>query len=427
MHPGAETSWSQGLEHVSVASIAVVGRHCRAVTTASPRCNSVWSMPARLSATRLPGPIDRGSPCLRSHADARRPPADVHLLIGSQRAARQRAGDHGAAALRGERAVDPQAGPAAIDGRRRRPRGGRARRAARRARRRSLRRRHDGCTARNVPATRSRMSSVCRCRHSSSTRSTLVRATITRRLHPEQFEDAQVLFALRLPAFGRGDHEQARVDAADSGQHVLQEAHVAGHVDEADRGARRQRRVGEAEVDGQAAALLLGEPVGIGAGERQHQRRLAVVDVAGRGDDASARGRQRPPDGSCSGSTVRRSAIGRCSRTGDDRRVGTRKRRGDRRRCAMPNDGIVAPGAEPAPGTACGARASPDTRRNDLAGALADRRRVAHHRQNGMSVVAVRLRYASAVAAWPPARGRRAAVPGQRMPAHFATRSAGRR
>ena len=54
---------------------------------------------------------------------------------------------------------------------------------------------------------------------------------------------------LRLPALGGGDDEQAGVDAADAGEHVAQEPHVAGHVDEADRRARRQRRVGEAEVD----------------------------------------------------------------------------------------------------------------------------------------------------------------------------------
>ena len=44
-------------------------------------------------------------------------------------------------------------------------------------------------------------------------------------------------------------------------------------------------RPGEAEVDGEAPRLLLGEPVGVGAGERQHERRLAVVDVTGGGDD----------------------------------------------------------------------------------------------------------------------------------------------
>src|SRR3712207_9145657 len=46
-----------------------------------------------------------------------------------------------------------------------------------------------------------------------------------------------------------------------------------------------QRRPGEAEVDGQPAAALLLPPVGLHAGERADQRRLAVVDVAGSRDD----------------------------------------------------------------------------------------------------------------------------------------------
>ena len=102
----------------------------------------------------------------------------------------------------------------------------------------------------------------------------------------EQFEDAEVLLRLRLPSLGRGDHEQAGVDAADTGQHVAQEPHVAGDVDEADPGPRRQRRVGETQIDRETAPLLLLEAIGIGAGERQHQRRLPVIDVAGSGDDS---------------------------------------------------------------------------------------------------------------------------------------------
>ena len=101
----------------------------------------------------------------------------------------------------------------------------------------------------------------------------------------DQLEDAQVLLALRLPALGGGDDEEAGVDAADAGEHVAEEAHVAGHVDEADRLAV-DHAVGEAEVDRQAAPLLLLEAVGVGAGEQADERRLAVVDVAGGGDDA---------------------------------------------------------------------------------------------------------------------------------------------
>ena len=44
----------------------------------------------------------------------------------------------------------------------------------------------------------------------------------------------------------------------------------------------------EVEVDGDPPAPLLGEPVHRAAGERCHQRRLAVVDVARRADDHAA-------------------------------------------------------------------------------------------------------------------------------------------
>ena len=50
--------------------------------------------------------------------------------------------------------------------------------------------------------------------------------------------------------------------------------------------------VGEPEVDREPAPLLLLEPVGVGAGEREHQRRLPVIDVPGSGDDPH---RARPP------------------------------------------------------------------------------------------------------------------------------------
>ena len=99
----------------------------------------------------------------------------------------------------------------------------------------------------------------------------------------DQLEDPQVLLALRLPPLGGGDDEQAGVDAADAGQHVAQEPDVSRHVDEADR-LVVDDGMGEAEIDRQPAALLLGEAVGIGPGERQDERRLAVVDVPGRGD-----------------------------------------------------------------------------------------------------------------------------------------------
>ena len=69
------------------------------------------------------------------------------------------------------------------------------------------------------------------------------------------------------------------------GQHVLDETLVARHVHEAEPQRRRQFQVREAEVDGDAAALLFFQAVGVDAGQRLDQRRLAVIDVARRADD----------------------------------------------------------------------------------------------------------------------------------------------
>ena len=134
----------------------------------------------------------------------------------------------------------------------------------------------------------------------------------------EQLEDAEVLLALGLPAFGGGDHEQAGVDGAHAGQHVAKETNVAGNVDEADAGARRQHGVSEAEIDREPAALLFLEAIRVGARQGQHQGGLAVIDVAGgrhhphgAGSDASA----ATTRASSAGSTVRRSRKVRRSRT----------------------------------------------------------------------------------------------------------------
>ena len=57
---------------------------------------------------------------------------------------------------------------------------------------------------------------------------------------------------------------------------------MAGHVDEPDLAPGRQRRPREPQVDREPAALLLGQPVGVHAGQAKDQRGLPVIDVAGR-------------------------------------------------------------------------------------------------------------------------------------------------
>src|SRR5581483_3558789 len=116
-------------------------------------------------------------------------------------------------------------------------------------------------------------------------------------LHAQQVEDGQVLAGLGHHALVGGDYQKGKVDAADAGQHVLDEALVSWHVDDTDFlgmrtvWARGHAQPGEAQVDGHAPGLLLLQPVRVDARQRLHQGRLAVVDVPRRADYVHA-----PPD-----------------------------------------------------------------------------------------------------------------------------------
>ncbi len=147
----------------------------------------------------------------------------------------------------------------------------------------------------------------------------------TPRLDAEQVDDRQMLARLRHHAVVGGDDQQHEVDAGRAGQHVVDEALVARHVDEAEHAAVRRRQIGEAEIDGDAARLLLLQAVGVDAGQRAHQRGLAVVDVAGGADDHGA-GAPR------SGASARAAALGLgVARIGRERvRAGAQERLGER-------------------------------------------------------------------------------------------------
>ena len=105
---------------------------------------------------------------------------------------------------------------------------------------------------------------------------------------PEQAADVEVLAGLRHHRLVGGHDQQHGVDAVRPGQHVAHEPLVAGHVDEGRDHARAEVGVREPEIDGDPALLLLLQAVGIGAGQRAHERALAVIDVAGGADDEGA-------------------------------------------------------------------------------------------------------------------------------------------
>ena len=107
----------------------------------------------------------------------------------------------------------------------------------------------------------------------------------------EQMQDVEMLLGLRHHAVVGRDGEQHQVDAVGAGEHVADEALVAGDVDDAGASAVGQREVGEAEIDRNPALLFFLEAVGVLAGERLDERSLAVIDMAGGADDGVSSGR----------------------------------------------------------------------------------------------------------------------------------------
>jgi hypothetical protein len=108
-------------------------------------------------------------------------------------------------------------------------------------------------------------------------------------LYGQHAADVEVLAGLRLDAFVSSDDQQHQVDAADSCQHVADEALVAGDVDESNADGLAcgagQIEVRKSDIDRDAAPLLFFQSIGISAGQRPHQSTLSVVDVAGGAND----------------------------------------------------------------------------------------------------------------------------------------------
>ena len=120
---------------------------------------------------------------------------------------------------------------------------------------------------------------------------------------------------LRPRALAGVDHEQEEVDPGRAGDHVADEALVAGDVDQREPPPVRQVERRVAEVDRDPAPLLLGQPVGVLSGQRPHEPRLAVVDVAG-GADRKRHAATASATSSASASvSVRQSSSVRPSRT----------------------------------------------------------------------------------------------------------------
>jgi hypothetical protein len=90
-------------------------------------------------------------------------------------------------------------------------------------------------------------------------------------LQAQQIHDRQVLARLRHHAVIGGDDQHDEVDTGGTGQHVVHQALVARHIDEADDLAARPRPIRKSQVDRDAARLLLLQAIGIDARQLVHQ------------------------------------------------------------------------------------------------------------------------------------------------------------
>ena len=67
-------------------------------------------------------------------------------------------------------------------------------------------------------------------------------------------------------------------------QHVLDESLVSGHINKAGADVAKIQ-IGKANIYSDAAPLLFRQTIRVDARQRAHQRRLAMIDMAGGADD----------------------------------------------------------------------------------------------------------------------------------------------
>ena len=116
----------------------------------------------------------------------------------------------------------------------------------------------------------------------------------------QKLQHVHVLSRLRHHALNGRNHQQRNVHARGALHHRAQIVRMPGHVDQADNLAARQHQLAKAELCGHAAAPFDLQTVGVFAGQRLDERRLAVIDMARRSNDNGtfdklARGHRRKP------------------------------------------------------------------------------------------------------------------------------------
>ena len=98
-----------------------------------------------------------------------------------------------------------------------------------------------------------------------------------------------MFLALRHPAIVGRHHQHDGIDTAGTGDHVLDEALMPGHVDKGDALATLDLAKSKTEIDGHATVLLLGQAVRVGSRQPSDDGRFTVIDVSGGPQDQHGR------------------------------------------------------------------------------------------------------------------------------------------
>ena len=122
-----------------------------------------------------------------------------------------------------------------------------------------------------------------------------------RALDSQELADRDVLARLRHHAVVAGDDDQREVDPGCPGDHRPDEALVTRDVDDGELPARGEHERCVAELDRDAASVLLGQTIRVDPGQRADEGRLAVVDVPCRAERQGGRA-HRPGAGTSSAS-----------------------------------------------------------------------------------------------------------------------------
>jgi len=101
----------------------------------------------------------------------------------------------------------------------------------------------------------------------------------------ELLADPRVLARLRHDPFVRGDHEEDQLDPGCPRDHRVDESPMPRHVHDGGGEVVAQAPRRKSELDADPAALLLRQAIGVDAGQRLHERGLAVIDVPRGADD----------------------------------------------------------------------------------------------------------------------------------------------